>query len=89
MSIETKLHHLIHNECMSPYRAVVVNFTNYQSSEILMRLQYILITRYQTINYLKSLLENECLRTVSGFVLTNVNYYKGIEISHTVMSQFL
>ena len=41
----------------------------------------------QKFKYLKSLLQNEALSTVSGFVLTNVNYYKAIEISHQRFGQ--
>ena len=41
----------------------------------------------KTFKYLKSLLQNESLSTVSGFVLTNVNYYKAIEIAHQRFGQ--
>ena len=45
------------------------------------------LTDAQKFNYLKSLLQNEALSTVSGFALTNVNYYKAIEILHQRFGQ--
>jgi hypothetical protein len=41
----------------------------------------------QKFNYLKSLLQNEALSTVSGFALTTVNYYKAIVILHQRFGQ--
>ena len=40
------------------------------------------LTDAQKFNYLKSLLQNDALSTVSGFAPTNVNYSKAIDLLH-------
>ena len=45
------------------------------------------LTDSQKFNYLKSLLQNDALSTVSGFALTNENYSKAIDLLHQRFGQ--
>ncbi|XP_063435623.1 uncharacterized protein LOC134716543 [Mytilus trossulus] len=45
------------------------------------------LTDAQKFNYLKTLLQNEALTTVSGFTLTNLNYSKAIDLLHQRFGQ--